>query len=74
MGRNLFRRIEVAFPVLDKEAKQRVIQEGLLSYLKDNTQAWILREDGTYLRCRAKGRKPRIAQDQLLRDLASHST
>jgi polyphosphate kinase len=73
MGRNLFRRIEVAFPVLDKEAKQRVIQEGLLPYLKDNTQAWILREDGTYLRCRAKGRKPRIAQDQLLRDLASHS-
>jgi polyphosphate kinase len=74
MGRNLFRRIEVAFPVLDKEAKQRVIQEGLLSYLKDNTQAWILREDGTYRRCCAKGRKPRIAQDQLLRDLASHST
>jgi polyphosphate kinase len=73
MGRNLFRRIEVAFPVLDKEAKQRVIQEGLLPYLKDNTQAWVLREDGTYLRCRAKGRKPRIAQDQLLRDLASHS-
>jgi polyphosphate kinase len=74
MGRNFFRRIEVAFPVLDKDLKQRVIHEGLLSYLKDNTHAWVLREDGTYLRCRAKGRKPRAAQDLLLKELASHST
>lgn len=74
MGRNFFRRIEVAFPVLDKDLKQRVIQEGLLSYLKDNTQAWMLREDGTYLRCRAKGRKLRAAQDLLLKELASYST
>ncbi|HJR77963.1 MAG TPA: polyphosphate kinase 1 [Nitrospiraceae bacterium] len=74
MERNFFRRIEVAFPVLDKALKQRVIEEGLLSYLKDNTQAWLLRDDGTYLRCRARGRKPRIAQDLLLKELASHST
>ncbi len=31
MGRNLFRRIEVAFPVLDPELKARVIDEGLES-------------------------------------------
>jgi polyphosphate kinase len=74
MGRNFFRRIEVAFPVLDKDLKQRVIHEGLLTYLKDNTQAWMLREDGTYLRCRAQGRKPRIAQDLLLRTLAPYAT
>jgi polyphosphate kinase len=74
MGRNFFRRIEVAFPVVDKDLKERVIHEGLLTYLKDNSQAWILREDGTYVRCRAKGRKPRIAQNLLLRDLATYST
>jgi polyphosphate kinase len=70
MGRNFFRRIEIAFPVLDKDVKQRVIQEGLLAYLKDNTQAWILREDGSYIRCRPRGRKPRIAQEWLLQELA----
>ena len=71
MGRNFFRRIEVAFPILDKELKQRVIQEGLLVYLKDNSQAWLLREDGTYVRCRPRGRKPRIAQEILLQDLTT---
>ncbi|MDP5008840.1 MAG: RNA degradosome polyphosphate kinase, partial [Glaciimonas sp.] len=40
MNRNLFRRIEVAFPILDKTLKKRVIAEGLTVYLKDNTNAW----------------------------------
>jgi polyphosphate kinase len=74
MERNFFRRIEVAFPVLDKQLKQRVIQEGLLTYLKDNIHAWMLREDGTYARCRPRGRKPRIAQEMLLRELATGVT
>ena len=70
MERNFFHRIEAAFPILEKELKQRVINEGLLTYLKDNTHAWILRENGTYVRCRPRGRKPRIAQDMLLESLA----
>jgi polyphosphate kinase len=74
MGRNFFRRIEVAFPVLDKELKHRVIQEGLLTYLKDNTHAWLLRQDGAYLRCRPRGRKPRMAQEWLLQHLAGSVT
>lgn len=48
MNRNLFRRIEVAFPILDKSLKKRVMEEGLLPYLKDNNNAWILNEDGVY--------------------------
>ncbi len=40
MGRNLFRRIEVAFPVLDPALKARVVQEGLAVYLEDNVDAW----------------------------------
>ncbi|MET0514670.1 MAG: polyphosphate kinase 1 [Nitrospiraceae bacterium] len=70
MERNFFHRIEAAFPILEKELKQRVINEGLLTYLKDNTHAWILRENGTYVRCRPRGRKQRIAQDVLLQNLA----
>jgi len=70
MERNFFHRIEAAFPLLEKELKQRVINEGLLTYLKDNTHSWILRENGAYVRCRPRGRKPRIAQDVLLQGLA----
>lgn len=50
MNRNLFRRIEVAFPVLDKTLKKRVMQEGLQPYLKDNLNSWELDADGAYNR------------------------
>ncbi|MGV3629364.1 MAG: polyphosphate kinase 1 [Betaproteobacteria bacterium] len=70
MDRNFFGRVEVCFPILDAELKQRVIAEGLLSYLEDNTQAWMMGEDGQYV-CRVPGRaKPAIAQEQLLDLLA----
>ena len=36
MDRNLFRRVEVAFPVLDKALKARVIKESLRVHLEDN--------------------------------------
>jgi polyphosphate kinase len=57
MTRNLFRRIEVAFPVLDKALKRRVIEEGLNPYLKDNSNAWELDADGRYLRRKARGKQ-----------------
>ena len=47
MDRNLFRRIEVAFPVLDKTLKQKAIYEGLHMLLKDKS-AWIMNSNGTY--------------------------
>ncbi len=48
MGRNLFRRIEVAFPVLDPKLKRRVIDEGLRPYLEDTAEAWTLLPSGEY--------------------------
>ncbi len=70
MDRNFFGRVEVCFPILDAELKQRVIAEGLLPYLEDNTQAWLMGEDGQYV-CRVPGRaKPVIAQDLVLDLLA----
>ena len=73
MDRNFFGRVEVCFPVLNSELKQRVIAEGLRPYLDDNTQAWIMGEDGQYV-CRAPGRaKPVSAQEQLLVQLAVKS-
>ena len=57
MNRNLLRRIEVAFPVLDRSLKRRVIAEGLTPYLKDNSNAWELDSHGQFHR-----RKPRAKQ------------
>jgi polyphosphate kinase len=70
MGRNLFRRIEVAWPVLDPKLKQRVIAEGLKPYLEDTADAWILTADGSYKPPRAVG-KGTSAQVILLDELAA---
>jgi polyphosphate kinase len=72
MARNFFRRIELCFPVLDATLKKRVIREGLLPYLEDNVQAWVMNPDGNYERLRArKGSKGHSAQDELLALLAT---
>ena len=49
MKRNLLRRVEVCFPIDAKRLRQRVIND-LEIYLSDNTQAWLLAEDGRYHR------------------------
>ncbi|MBS0195048.1 MAG: polyphosphate kinase 1 [Proteobacteria bacterium] len=48
MDRNLLRRVETCFPILDKELAARVYAEELDVYLRDNSQAWELRGDGAY--------------------------
>ena len=70
MARNFFHRIETCFPIEDKRLKHRVIQEGLMSCLADNTQAWVLQNDGTYKRMTPGSHKSRSAQLSLLEDLA----
>ncbi len=65
MGRNLFRRVEVAFPIRDPELRKRVIEEGLAVYLADNRDAWALDAKGMWARVRSRG-KPRSAQAELL--------
>jgi polyphosphate kinase len=49
MDRNLFRRIEVAFPVEAPELQSRVADD-LKLYLADDTQAWVMNSAGTYVR------------------------
>ena len=50
MGRNLHRRVETCFPVLDRRLKRRIYKEGLEPYLADDTQAWLMQGDGSYER------------------------
>ena len=66
MSRNLFRRIEVAFPVLDRSLKRRVIAEGLNPYLKDNSNAWELEATGHYQRRRPRGKQTLFSGQQYL--------
>ena len=48
MGRNMFGRIEVAWPVRDAALRQRVVDECLVPYLHDAQDAWSLCTDGHY--------------------------
>jgi len=69
MNRNLLRRIEVAFPVLDRGLKRRVIAEGLTPYLKDNSNAWELDEHGHYHRRKPRGKQKAFSAQQHLMEL-----
>ncbi|TCV94620.1 polyphosphate kinase [Luteibacter rhizovicinus] len=67
MERNLMRRIEIATPILDPALATRVYEETLENYLRDNTQAWMLGDDGRYIRrVPGKGQEPYSAQQALL--------
>ena len=55
MSRNMFGRIEVAWPVRDPLLRQRVIDECLVPYLHDRLDAWALGSDGHYERIGAEG-------------------
>jgi len=73
MERNFFRRIEIAFPVLDAKIKRRVIREGLKPYLADNSQAWDM--DGTtgVYKKRVTRAARQCAQELLLKDVGGVS-
>jgi polyphosphate kinase len=66
MERNLMRRIEVAFPILDPELAARVFEETLANGLADNTQAWLLESNGRYTKAVAGENPSYNAQRNLL--------
>jgi polyphosphate kinase len=55
MGRNMFGRIEVAWPVREAALRRRVIDECLVPYLHDGRDAWALQPDGSYRRIDTEG-------------------
>ena len=66
MSRNMTRRIELAWPVLDLDLRQRIVDECLLAYLHDTRNAWTLGVDGKYARVDKKGQKKQSAQALLM--------
>jgi polyphosphate kinase len=65
MDRNLFRRIEVAFPIEAAESRERVVRN-LKLYLTDSCQAWTMDANGLY--SRVEDSKHFSAQTSLLKE------
>ena len=62
MPRNLFRRVEVVFPVRDPGLRKRVTDEILPAYLADCVKARVLGSDGIYTRSSCANGKNSQAQ------------
>ncbi len=56
MPRNFYRRIEIAFPIVDGNLQDRLIHEVLAISLADDVKARFLQPDGSYRRLAPKGR------------------
>jgi polyphosphate kinase len=65
MQRNLHRRVETCFPILDPVLKARVIEECLDIPLAANSQAWELQPDATWRR-RTPEDKAKCASQEIL--------
>jgi len=64
MNRNIFRRVEVIFPIHDKDIKTRIINQILKNLLKSNQFASVLNSDSTYRKIKCENSKKKFsAQD-----------
>ncbi len=55
MPRNLYERVEVMFPLKNSSLRQRVFEEILLNYLRDDVKTRLLGPDGVYTRTYGNG-------------------
>jgi polyphosphate kinase len=70
LERNLLRRVETCFPILDPAFAARIREEALDNYLADNLHAWELQSDGRYVKLAPQGDDmPHSAQNTLLAKL-----
>jgi polyphosphate kinase len=72
LERNLLRRVETCFPVVDADLAARVKNEALDNYLADNVGAWELQSSGTYVRLKPDAETmPHSTQTSLLAKLCA---
>nr|ACU26444.1 polyphosphate kinase [uncultured bacterium HF186_25m_18N5]ACU26511.1 polyphosphate kinase [uncultured bacterium HF186_25m_27D22] len=74
MPRNLYRRVEIAWPLRRKRLKRRVVKECLKLVLKDNTQAWTLDSEGEWQRQEPGKRRAVTSQVELVTMLTDDDT
>lgn len=70
MPRNLERRVEVMFPVLQEDIKRK-LDHILKSMLKDNVKASYLTVDGSYKKVDMRGKKPYCFQQEFVKETLS---
>lgn len=66
MNRNMVRRVELAWPVTDPVARQRLVDECLVAYLHDDVDAWELTAQGEYVRITPDSKKQAHGAQQAL--------
>jgi polyphosphate kinase len=67
MPRNLDRRVEIVFPIEDRQMRTYLKEEVLEKYFQDTRRAWLLQGDGAYERAQpAPGEQPLDVQEWLL--------
>jgi polyphosphate kinase len=67
MNRNMLRRVELAWPVLDPLLRQRIVDECLVAAMGDTLGSWELQPDGRYIKVVPAAGRPAIsAQDALM--------
>ncbi|MCZ8295089.1 MAG: polyphosphate kinase 1 [Hylemonella sp.] len=67
MNRNMLRRVELAWPVLDPLLRQRIVDECLVAAMGDTLGSWELQPDGRYTKVAPTAGRPAIsAQDALM--------
>jgi polyphosphate kinase len=67
MPRNFKKRAEILYPINDKRIKTRIVNEILMTYLRDNVKARIMQSDGSYRRSlRDSGKTPVRSQSALI--------
>jgi len=78
MNRNLDRRVEIMFPVVDEPSRARLYNDILLTYLKDNVKSRRMRPDGSYLRVRPTDGQEKVRSQEtflrMARELADGAT
>jgi len=67
MDRNLNRRVEVATPVTTPKLRDRILHEALDLALTENTHAWVLQQDGRYVRKNGGQPNATLVQQALLK-------
>ena len=67
MPRNLNRRIEILFPILDPDIKAIILQTLLPLHMRDNVHAWIMDSSGMYTRRSTEDHEIFDAQDWMLK-------
>jgi polyphosphate kinase len=72
MPRNLHKRVEVLFPVLDESYKRMLVDIILPLHMKDNVKSRDMLPDGTYVKRMAKKGEPKVdSQEWLIQNRGS---